>query len=140
MQYPVTKSQAKDSCNRPKADIASLLDWAMVAAPQTRYVKSGDVYIAYQVIGDGPLDIVFVPGFVSNLEATWDSPARANFFNRLASFSRLLRSRGRKAGASAIARRDQCDAAGPVLLVGDDAVIADDDLDGRDRGSQTKRL
>ena len=62
----------------------------MVAAPQTRYVKSGDVYIAYQVIGDGPLDIVFVPGFVSNLEATWDSPARANFFNRLASFSRLI--------------------------------------------------
>ncbi|MEO5699075.1 MAG: adenylate/guanylate cyclase domain-containing protein, partial [Casimicrobiaceae bacterium] len=62
----------------------------MVAAPQTRYVKSGDVYIAYQVIGDGPLDIVFVPGFVSSLEATWDSPARANFFNRLASFSRLI--------------------------------------------------
>lgn len=62
----------------------------MVASPETRYVKSGDVHIAYQVIGGGPLDIVFVPGFVSNIEANWDSPARANFFHRLASFSRLI--------------------------------------------------
>ena len=62
----------------------------MTALPETRYVKSGDVHIAYQVIGDGPLDIVFVPGFVSNVEATWESPARAKFFHRLASFSRLI--------------------------------------------------
>src|SRR5215217_8965750 len=63
---------------------------AMTALPATRYVKSGDVHIAYQVIGDGPLDIVFVPGFVSNVEATWESPGRASFFHRLASFARVI--------------------------------------------------
>lgn len=62
----------------------------MSPVPETRYVKSGDVHIAYQVIGDGPIDLVFVPGFVSNVEALWTSPARATFFHRLASFSRLI--------------------------------------------------
>ena len=50
---------------------------AMTALPTTKYVKSGDVHIAYQVIGDGPLDVVFVAGFVSNVEAIWDSSARS---------------------------------------------------------------
>jgi pimeloyl-ACP methyl ester carboxylesterase len=58
--------------------------------PQTHYAKSGDVHIAYQVIGKGPIDLVFVPGFVSHVEASWQSPKRAKFFNRLASFSRLI--------------------------------------------------
>ena len=62
----------------------------MAAVPETRYAKSGDVHIAYQVVGDGPFDLVFVPGFVSNVEATWQQPARAAFFRRLASFSRLI--------------------------------------------------
>jgi pimeloyl-ACP methyl ester carboxylesterase len=62
----------------------------MTSVPETRYVKSGDVHIAYQVIGSGPIDVVFVPGFVSNVEAVWESPDRANFFRRLASFSRLI--------------------------------------------------
>jgi pimeloyl-ACP methyl ester carboxylesterase len=62
----------------------------MAAVPETRYVKSGDVHIAYQVLGNGPLDLIFVPGFVSNVEALWTSPARAAFFRRLASFSRLI--------------------------------------------------
>jgi pimeloyl-ACP methyl ester carboxylesterase len=62
----------------------------MTLVPETRYAKSGDVHIAYQVLGEGPLDLVFVPGFVSNVEATWTSPARAAFFRRLASFSRLV--------------------------------------------------
>jgi pimeloyl-ACP methyl ester carboxylesterase len=56
----------------------------------TRDAKSGDVHIAYQVLGDGPPDVVFVPGFVSNVEANWQSPNRAKFFHRLASFSRLI--------------------------------------------------
>lgn len=60
-----------------------------MAAPATHYVKSDDVHIAYQVIGDGPLDLLFVPGFVSHVEATWQSPA-SSFFRRLASFSRLI--------------------------------------------------
>jgi pimeloyl-ACP methyl ester carboxylesterase len=62
-----------------------------VSAPaETRYAKSGDVHIAYQVVGEGSLDLVFVPGFVSNVEAAWESPRRAGFLHRLASFSRLI--------------------------------------------------
>jgi len=62
----------------------------MAPLPETRYVKSGDVHIAYQVFGEGPIDIVFVPGFVSNVEAIWSSTDRAEFFRRLASFSRVI--------------------------------------------------
>src|SRR5438132_1669023 len=58
--------------------------------PETRYAKSGDVHIAYQVVGDGPLDLIFVPGFVSNVELAWESPGSAQFFSRLAAFSRLI--------------------------------------------------
>lgn len=58
--------------------------------PVTRYVKSDDVHIAYQVLGDGPIDVCFIPGFVSHLEATWQVPELAAFFERLASFSRLI--------------------------------------------------
>jgi class 3 adenylate cyclase len=57
---------------------------------KTHYAKSGDVHIAYQVTGEGPIDLVFVPGFVSHVEASWQSTKRAKFFNRLASFSRLI--------------------------------------------------
>lgn len=58
--------------------------------PETRYARSGDVRIAFQVVGNGPFDIVFIPGFISNLEIAWESPARARFFSRLSSFSRLI--------------------------------------------------
>jgi class 3 adenylate cyclase len=58
--------------------------------PETRYAKSGAIDIAYQVVGDGPLDIVFVPGFVSNLDVTWENPRNAEFYERLARFSRLI--------------------------------------------------
>jgi class 3 adenylate cyclase len=58
--------------------------------PETRYAKSGDVHIAYQVTGSGPFDLVFVPGFVSNLDWNWEEPERAYFFSRLAAFSRLI--------------------------------------------------
>jgi hypothetical protein len=57
-----------------------------MAAPVTHYVKSDDVHIAYQVVGDGPQDLLFVPGFVSHVEALWQVPARSVFFRRLASF------------------------------------------------------
>jgi class 3 adenylate cyclase len=62
----------------------------MAAIPATRYVKSDDVHIAYQVIGEGPLDLLFVPGFVSHIEEIWQSPAASSFLRRLASFSRLI--------------------------------------------------
>jgi class 3 adenylate cyclase len=58
--------------------------------PETRYTKSGDVHIAYQVVGDGPIDLVLVPGFVSHVEGWWEEPLCAGFFERLATFSRLL--------------------------------------------------
>src|SRR5438445_7155184 len=58
--------------------------------PQTRYAKSGDVNVAYQVIGDGPFDLIFAPGFVSNLEYGWEEPSLERFYRRLASFCRLV--------------------------------------------------
>ena len=68
--------------------------------PSTLYAKSGDVNIAYQVVGDGPLDLVFVPGFVSHLDLDWDEPRSAYFLRRLASFSRLIRLDKRGTGLS----------------------------------------
>jgi class 3 adenylate cyclase len=62
----------------------------MNTIPQIRYVRSsGDARIAYQVTGDGPLDLVFVSGFVSNLEAYWEEPAFAHVFERMGSFARV---------------------------------------------------
>lgn len=58
--------------------------------PATRYARSGDLSIAYQVVGSGDLDIVLVPGFVSHLDWAWEEPALRRFLERLASFSRLL--------------------------------------------------
>jgi pimeloyl-ACP methyl ester carboxylesterase len=63
---------------------------SVVDVPDVRYAKSGDVNIAYQVVGDGPLDLVFVPGFVSHMEVDWELPAYAHIFERLAAFSRLI--------------------------------------------------
>ena len=58
--------------------------------PTTRYAKSGDVHIAYQVFGDGPIDLVYTPGFVSHLENQWDQPDLARWFLRLARFARVV--------------------------------------------------
>jgi class 3 adenylate cyclase len=58
--------------------------------PETRYAKSGDVHIAYQVVGEGALDLVFVPGLWSHVEFAWEEPSYARFLRRLASFSRLI--------------------------------------------------
>ena len=58
--------------------------------PETHYARSGDVRIAYQIVGSGPTDLVFVPGFISNLDHYWDEPALTRFLTRLASFGRLI--------------------------------------------------
>ncbi len=63
---------------------------AALRPPETMYARSGDVNIAYQVIGDAPLDLVFVMGWVSHLEYFWQEPSFARFLQRLASFSRLI--------------------------------------------------
>lgn len=57
---------------------------------ETRYARSGPVSIAYQVVGDGPADLILVPGFVSHVEVAWEEPRLAHFLSRLASFSRLI--------------------------------------------------
>jgi pimeloyl-ACP methyl ester carboxylesterase len=57
---------------------------------ETRYAKYGNYNIAYQVVGEGPFDLLWVPGFVSNVELAWEEPLLARFLDRLASFSRLI--------------------------------------------------
>ena len=59
-------------------------------APETRYALSGDVHIAYQVVGDGPPDLVFIPSLTHHVELVWENPPQARFFGRLASIGRLL--------------------------------------------------
>jgi class 3 adenylate cyclase len=58
--------------------------------PETRFAKAGELSIAYQVIGDGDVDVILVPQWLSNIEQYWDHPAAAYFMRRLASFSRLI--------------------------------------------------
>jgi class 3 adenylate cyclase len=68
--------------------------------PETRYALSGDVHIAYQVLGDGPFDLVFVPGFVTHMELQWRLPGMGGFLKDLGSFCRLIRFDKRGTGMS----------------------------------------
>jgi pimeloyl-ACP methyl ester carboxylesterase/DNA-binding winged helix-turn-helix (wHTH) protein len=63
---------------------------AVMTVPETHYARSGDVNIAYQVLGSGPRDLVFIMGWVSHLEYFWAEPSFARFLHRLATFSRLI--------------------------------------------------
>src|SRR5262249_7400168 len=58
--------------------------------PETRYARNGDVSIAYQIVGDGPFDLVFVPPFVTHVELWWSLESFAPTLRHLASFSRLI--------------------------------------------------
>ena len=58
--------------------------------PAIRYAMSGDVHVAYQVVGDGPVDIVFVEGFVTNRHVVWEEPSYRRFVERLGSFARVI--------------------------------------------------
>ena len=58
--------------------------------PVTQYAKSGDIHIAYQTFGEGPINLVMVPGFVSNVENYWDEPDFARFLTHLASYARVV--------------------------------------------------
>jgi hypothetical protein len=75
-------------------------------APETRYALSGDVHIAYQVVGDGPLDLVFIPSLTHHVELVWENPPQARFFGRLASIGRLLLFDKRGTGMSGPGGRD----------------------------------
>ena len=68
--------------------------------PETRYARSGDVNIAYQVTGDGPFDVVYVPPSISHVELAWAVPALASYFHELEAFCRLIRFDKRGTGMS----------------------------------------
>ena len=61
-----------------------------MTTPVTRYAKSGDVHVAYQEFGDGPVNIVFVPGFVSHIDNYWTHPNVVRWLERLGSFARVV--------------------------------------------------
>lgn len=61
-----------------------------MVVPVTRYAKSGDVHIAYQVFGSGATDLVFVPGFISHIENYWEHPDLARWLLRLGAFARVI--------------------------------------------------
>jgi pimeloyl-ACP methyl ester carboxylesterase/DNA-binding winged helix-turn-helix (wHTH) protein len=63
---------------------------SVVSVPETHYARSGDVNIAYQVVGSGPRDLVFIMGWVSHLDYFWAEPSFARFLHRLSTFSRLI--------------------------------------------------
>jgi pimeloyl-ACP methyl ester carboxylesterase len=86
----IAKTEATlDRANGPLAP-SSGRHFMMQEARKTQYAKSDDTNIAYQVIGDGPIDLVFVMGWVSHLDYFWTEPSFARFLRRLASFSRLI--------------------------------------------------
>ncbi len=72
----------------------------MTQIPPTQYAPSGEISIAYQVTGKGPLDLILTPGFVSHLDHSWDEPSFARCLERLASFCRLIRFDKRGTGLS----------------------------------------
>lgn len=74
---------------------------------RTQYARSGGIHIAYQVVGDGPRDLVYVPGWVSHLEQAREEPALAYFLERLSSFTRLITFDKRGTGLSDRVRDDQ---------------------------------
>lgn len=68
--------------------------------PETRYARSGDVHVAFQVHGHGPVDIVVVPGFVSNVDLVWEMPGSARLLTRLGAFARVIHFDKRGTGLS----------------------------------------
>jgi class 3 adenylate cyclase len=66
------------------------LEFSVERQPETRYAKSGDIHVAYQVFGQGAIDLVFVPGFISNVEVYWEDPSHARWLRRLARFTRVI--------------------------------------------------
>ena len=88
----------------------------------TKYAKSGDVHIAYRVFGDGPQDIVLIPGTISHVELYWEFPVNAYMVKRLSSFSRLIVFDKRGQGLSdRVAEQTLEERTGDVLAVMDAA-------------------
>jgi DNA-binding SARP family transcriptional activator/pimeloyl-ACP methyl ester carboxylesterase len=83
-------AESRPATVAPPARPPSQRSPADLPEPETHYARSGDVSIAYQVVGEGPIDIVLVPGWVSHVEYAWEEPSYSRFLRRLASFSRLI--------------------------------------------------
>lgn len=96
---------------------------------ETKYALSDNVSIAYQVVGDGPIDLVLVPGFVSNIEVFWEEPNYVRFIRHLAKFSRVILFDKRGTGLSDRVLRM------PILEVRMDDVRAVMDAVGSDRAA-----
>jgi class 3 adenylate cyclase/pimeloyl-ACP methyl ester carboxylesterase len=71
-----------------------------VTSPTTRYARSGDASIAYQIVGEGPLDLLFLTGWLTQLEQLWEAPANRRFLERLTTFGRLILFDSRGTGLS----------------------------------------
>src|SRR5438067_3028368 len=96
-------------------------------SPVTRYARHGHIHLAYQVAGDGPLDVLYVPTWLQQMEALWEEPAIAGFFERITRFARLILFDRRGSGMS-----DPLDAA-PTLEEQMDDVLAVLDAAGSER-------
>lgn len=75
---------------KPKPREASVTRVRKMARPATQYTHAGNVSIAYQVVGDGPIDLLYVQGWLTNIEYAWESPHYAEFLTKLGRFTRLI--------------------------------------------------
>lgn len=89
--YARTEARAPGSEDQLRGSLAKYTRLSIVLeTPETRYAKSGNVHIAYQVVGDGPIDLVFLPGWITHIELAWENPEEARFLRRLSTFTRLI--------------------------------------------------
>lgn len=100
-----------------------------MALPEIRYANSGGVRIAYQVVGNGPIDLVFVPGFISNLDLNWEDAGYSRLLRRLSAFSRVIQFDKRGTGLSD--RVDTKNLPGPELHMNDIRAVMDAAGSGR---------
>jgi class 3 adenylate cyclase len=102
-----------------------------VDVPEVQYARNGSIALAYQVLGDGPIDVVFQPGFIGNLDLMWEFPPFARFLRRLASFSRLIVTDRRGSGLS---DRLSPEDLPPLEVLMDDLLVVLDEV-GSERAS-----
>lgn len=75
---------------RRSTDLTKAKGMSQLMEPETRYARSGEFHIAYQAFGRGSVDLVLVPGFISNLEETWEDPSAARWLERFGRFARVI--------------------------------------------------
>jgi class 3 adenylate cyclase/pimeloyl-ACP methyl ester carboxylesterase len=105
------------------AVICQMTQACAVNVPDVHYARNGDIALAYQVVGDGPFDLVYAPQWISNLEIIWENPLYVRFLEALARFSRLVILDPRGTGLSD--RLSQADLPPPEILMEDLGVVMD---------------